>query len=189
MNSSSDEFVKELVDRLEERGISCWYADRDAPRIFEDSIPKAIRNCKIFLLILDKKSTQSAHVKNELKLFFRRVSHKENVALFPIRVESYNIPDGIDYFIAQYEITDYNRTDSESIQNLVDEISKKLKSLNPNSGCSSVIVAILIIIAIISAVQSSSIEEFIDIFAQILIAIVVIPLYLVFKLLQWLSSS
>ena len=190
MNNSSGKFVKQIAHELEDRGISCWYADRNASILtFESEITKIIRNCKIFLLVLDRQSARSAHVQNELALFFKRVSHKENVALFPIQVESCNIADKIGYYIASSEIRDYNCNNSENIQKLADEISKELKSIDFRSSCWPAILTILVIIALISASQSSgSLVKFISTFAYLLTKIVVVPLSLLLKFLQWLGT-
>ena len=61
--SSNDLLQAETVRNvLEKNGLSCWMAPRDIPggSNYTKEIPIAIRNCKIFVLILSK-SAQSSH--------------------------------------------------------------------------------------------------------------------------------
>ena len=53
---------------LEKNGISCWMAPRDIPggSNYTKEIPIAIRNCKIFVLILSKNAQSSHWVLKEL---------------------------------------------------------------------------------------------------------------------------
>lgn len=61
--SSNDLLQAETVRNvLEKNGLSCWMAPRDIPggSNYTKEIPIAIRNCKVFVLILSK-SAQSSH--------------------------------------------------------------------------------------------------------------------------------
>ena len=53
---------------LEKNGLSCWMAPRDIPggSNYTKEIPIAIRNCKIFVLILSKSAQNSHWVLKEL---------------------------------------------------------------------------------------------------------------------------
>ena len=51
---SSAELVENIVQALESKGIKCWYAPRDVVSKYAGDIVKAIEDCKIFLLIMNK---------------------------------------------------------------------------------------------------------------------------------------
>ena len=53
---------------LEKNGLSCWMAPRDIPggSNYTKEIPIAIRNCKVFVLILSKNAQSSQWVLKEL---------------------------------------------------------------------------------------------------------------------------
>ena len=67
--STKDQFQAETVrDILEKNGIICWMAPRDIPggSNYTKEIPIAIRNCKVFVLILSKNAQGSHWVLKEL---------------------------------------------------------------------------------------------------------------------------
>ncbi|MBR3569796.1 MAG: leucine-rich repeat protein [Oscillibacter sp.] len=128
---SSGDLVKQIADTLESEGISCWYAKRDLPPggKFADYIPKEIRSCKVFLLVLNENSNHSEHVKSETNLAFRRVNKQEQITLVPFKVDNCVLDDDVDYYLSRFNIiTDGNPTDKQSIRNLTEQISHILSS-------------------------------------------------------------
>lgn len=83
---SSINIVKAIVNQLESYGVRCWYAPRDTVGAYSSSIVKAIRKCKIFLLILNKPASESEHVLSELELVFARITKKEDVSILPFHI-------------------------------------------------------------------------------------------------------
>lgn len=69
---SSRNVVEAVVYKLEDKGIRCWYAPRDVEGNYAGSITRAIKNCKVFLLILNKAASVSPHVLNEIDIAFNR---------------------------------------------------------------------------------------------------------------------
>ena len=66
--SEDIKFVTNLVDELEKRGLSCWFAPRNVQNRYAKSIADAIKTSKVFLLILNKKSAVSEDVLNEVEM-------------------------------------------------------------------------------------------------------------------------
>ena len=52
--TESLDFVEQLCKLLENYDIKCWYGNRDVISNHASEIPKAIRGCKVFLLIVDE---------------------------------------------------------------------------------------------------------------------------------------
>ena len=97
---SAGDIAAKIADALENAGISCWYAEQDLtiPVVFADKIEEEIRNCKVFLLILNKESIQSAHIRNEVGLAFQRISHHEQIALMPVKVDNCDLSGAFNYY-------------------------------------------------------------------------------------------
>ena len=125
---SSGDLVKQIADTLESEGISCWYAKRDLPPggKFADYIPKEIRSCKVFLLVLNEGSNHSEHVKSETNLAFRRVNKQEQITLVPFKVDNCVLDDDVDYYLSRFNIANGNPADAQSIWNLAERISRIL---------------------------------------------------------------
>ena len=68
---SEDTWLAALVrDTLEENGIPCWMAERDIGpgRNYAADIPKAIAECKVFLLVLTENAQKSPWIPKEIDL-------------------------------------------------------------------------------------------------------------------------
>ena len=66
-SSANKNYADEVVRRLEQRGIRCWYADRDIPSgaDWAGSIIAAIRQCRILVLVFTDESNASQQVLRE----------------------------------------------------------------------------------------------------------------------------
>lgn len=67
-SSIEQQIAEEIKQKLESRRISCWMAPKSIPAgsDYGTEIPKAIKKCKIFLLILSENSQKSKWVPKEL---------------------------------------------------------------------------------------------------------------------------
>ena len=81
---------------LEKNGISCWMAPRDIPggSNYTKEIPIAIRNCKIFVLILSKNAQKSQWVLKELD---SAVNHGKVV--LPFMLEDFILNDEFNFLL------------------------------------------------------------------------------------------
>ena len=98
--------VHKIVSILEKRGITCWYAPRNVGDNYAHSIVKAIRGCRVFLLVLNKESNNSAHVLNEINCAFNRFKNHEDIVLLPFRIDSCDLSDDIYYYLGRIHIMD-----------------------------------------------------------------------------------
>lgn len=95
--SSKDKtYADAIVHTLEEYGIKCWIAYRDAvPGVkYSESIIAAIREAKVFLLIFSENSKKSVHVKNEINF-----ATKVGSIMIPFRVEDVTPDDSLEYYL------------------------------------------------------------------------------------------
>ena len=95
--SSKDKTIADaVVHTLEEYGIKCWIAYRDAipGEKYSESIISAIRETKIFLLIFSENSKQSRHVTNEINY-----ATKVGSMMMPFRVEDVVPDDALEYYL------------------------------------------------------------------------------------------
>lgn len=137
--NSAGEVVCEICDTLERDGISCWYADRDMSLgAFAGTATQEIEACKIFLLILNKESSHSAHVAAETALAFDRYAHdSRQIELIPflidqtdLRKEKDRISKSIRYYTILFPSVDGVPPDDAHIQALKGKIQKSLPTFD-----------------------------------------------------------
>ena len=103
---SAKNIADRLCGELESRGISCWYAPRDVdPGAYKSSIAAAIRDCKVFLLILNPEADKSEQVKDEIHLA-RRIydENQEAITILPIRLNHCHLSDEIYMEISRFHM-------------------------------------------------------------------------------------
>lgn len=123
--------VEKLAQTFEAAGISCWYANRDSkPGNYSGNISRAIKECRIFLIVLDRLSLHSAHVKTETALAFRRFAQGEPITLIPFRVDDCNVQEDedLDYFLVLQQIVDGSPPDTKHIKNLLYIVTEILRT-------------------------------------------------------------
>ena len=124
---SSLHIVEGIVNKLESVGIRCWYAPRDTEGAYASSIAKAINNCAIFLLILNRPASESFHVLNEIDMVTKRLTRSEDVKVIPFHVADDEIGEDAQYYLGRMHWIDamtppmYQRIDE-----LVEHISRLL---------------------------------------------------------------
>lgn len=79
-DSSGESVVRRIAHVLEAEGISCWYTpkelyDRDCVGV----ITREIRECRVFLLILNQDALKSRYIESEAALAHRRVMNRERL--------------------------------------------------------------------------------------------------------------
>ena len=91
---SSRSIVEAICNVLESSKIKCWYAPRNVESQYAGDIVRAIRNCKIFLLILNQEASNSQDVLNEINEAFERLRAKEEFYILPFHISNQEIsPD------------------------------------------------------------------------------------------------
>ncbi len=128
---SSIHIVEAIVNNLESNGIKCWYAPRDTKDDYAGSITRAIKQCKVFILVLNKDASESPHVLNELNAVTKRLSKREEVHIIPFHTADNEISDEADYYIGRMHWIDamtppmYQRID-ELVEKVALTLNKKV---------------------------------------------------------------
>lgn len=105
--NSSRHIVEAISNKLGSMGIRCWHSCRDiAGGDYASSIMQALESCKIFLLVLNRPASESAHVLNELEIATGRLSRQENVAIVPFHVADEEIAPAARYYIQRHHWID-----------------------------------------------------------------------------------
>ncbi len=126
--NSSLKIVEKIVNALEKESISCWYAPRDCSEQYAGAIVSAIRECKVFLLVLNKESNVSEHVLNEINYAFERYKNHENITLLPFRIDECELSDDVYYYLGRIHMMNGVLPPIElRISELVDRIKNKLR--------------------------------------------------------------
>lgn len=89
--TSADKDVKNaIVDKLQERGITCWDSDEYCTSDFSAECMAAIKRCGVFIVIISKASMQSKYVKNEV-IAARDLEHagRLNILVYKVTEDPY----------------------------------------------------------------------------------------------------
>ena len=122
---SAGAIVKRIASELKKHGISCWYAEKSIYEgDFVGQITREIRECKIFLLILNEDALKSRYMESEVSLAFRRVNNYEKLTFLPFRVDDCDLEESpqFTYFLGRTQIMDGNPPDEAHIEKLVQRI-------------------------------------------------------------------
>ncbi len=118
---SSKDFdkVNNVKHILETNGITCWMAPQSIPAgsSYAKEIPTAIRNCKVFLLMITSKSQESQWVPKELSLAL-----SEHKYVLPFVIEDCSLTDIFNFFLTDVQRYYAFEVRSDSLRELIERI-------------------------------------------------------------------
>ena len=121
---SSAEVVTQVCAALEAAGISCWYAPRNVVGDYATAIVRAINECRVFLLILNRDADVSEDVRNEINCAFERFRNHEEITLLPFKTDDFKLSEAIAYYIGRIHIMDGGiPPEMLKLRELVDRVS------------------------------------------------------------------
>ena len=102
-SSENKDAANAICHVLEENGVRCWIAPRDILQGFDygDVIEKAIRSCKLFVLVYSKTAAVSPWVKGEVNIAFT-----EGKTILPYRIDETLLEGGLRVMLNQYHWID-----------------------------------------------------------------------------------
>ena len=129
-SGTSQGLAGKIKTRLESMGYSCWYSGKDmGGGDYASGIMQALTQCRVFLLILNKASSESAHVLNELEIVTNRLAKKEEVTIIPFHVSDHEISPAAQYYISRHHWIDaVNPPMDKHIDELAAQVSALLHS-------------------------------------------------------------
>lgn len=119
----------QIVDYLEAHGISCWTPHRNITpgAIYSEVIPKAIRECHVFLLLISKNSVESSDVHTELALAVR----KKGRLILPLLLEDVFLPDTFNYFLFNTQTYLYYQDPKAALEKICRDLYRFLPDSAP----------------------------------------------------------
>lgn len=113
---------------LQKNGISTWMAPNSIPpgSNYTLEIPKAIRACSVFLLILSDKAQKSIWVSAEVENAF-----KNGKIILPLQIEQCPLRDEFDFLLSRSQRIDAYEKKADAMNNLVTTIRAILASKKP----------------------------------------------------------
>lgn len=91
--------TEEICRQLEMNAVRCWYAPRDTHGAYAGSIFNAISECKVFIVVLNKESSYSLDVLNEIEIAFDRLRDGDDIELIPFRITDDEISPDAKYYL------------------------------------------------------------------------------------------
>ncbi len=104
---------------LEQNGLSCWMAPRDIPggSNYTKEIPVAIRNCKVFVLILSTNSQNSHWVLKEVD-----AAVNAGKIILPFMLENFDLNDEFNFLLTGAQRYLAYQQKAETVQALVNRV-------------------------------------------------------------------
>lgn len=119
--------AKLIKDRFEKNGVLCWKAPESIPTgsNYGFEIPKAIKSCEAFVLLLSLNAQESAWVPKELDF---AISAKK--AVFPIKIEDCGLRDDFEFALINVQVFDrVIKTGLEPMEDIIGEIKTYCDSI------------------------------------------------------------
>lgn len=115
----ADNIAQQIADTLNRAGISCWYMGRDSRHgRYPGKITQAIRECSVFVLILNHKSNKSKDVLSEVNIAF-----KYEREIIPFHIDDCEMSDDLFYHLSPFTTINASPPDEQRVQELVEEIA------------------------------------------------------------------
>ena len=104
---SAESVARQVAETLERSGISCWYVGRDMEKgLLRGAITQAIRDCRVFLLVLSEKAMKSAYVKAEIALAVGGFDDNRKRELVAFRVDDVGAEGQLNAFLDELRARD-----------------------------------------------------------------------------------
>lgn len=132
------EVTEAICNKLENLGIRVWYAPRDTVDSYARSIVNAINQCHVFILILNKASSFSEDVLNEINIAVERIRNGEKISILPFHITDEEISNDAKYYIGRMHWID---AITPPMQDRIYELASKVcylldKPMNQNANIS-----------------------------------------------------
>ncbi len=126
---SSGALVRKAAAALEEKGIRCWYCQRDGKGAYAHEIMRAIRECRVFILIANDAALRSEDCLNEIELGFDRMRQvkregRDDFTILPFKTQDVDLADyDAAYYLKRFAWTDAAALpEEEQIPLLIQEV-------------------------------------------------------------------
>ena len=90
--ATGSEAAEQLCQAVEEIGLRCWYAGRDAVSNYADEIVQAVASCRFFVVIVDEMAAKSEHVSKELGMVVDQIAAGQHIHMFGLQTQPFEMP-------------------------------------------------------------------------------------------------
>jgi hypothetical protein len=121
-HSSKDrKIARKICSALENRGLTCWVADRDVGpgENFQEAIVRAIRAAKVMVLVFTENANHSTEIKKELAL-----ASRHGLIVIPARAEDAVPSEAFDYEFATRQWINLFENWKDEMERLVTRVSR-----------------------------------------------------------------
>lgn len=121
-SSKDKETVDSLIQLLSGKGICCWKAPEDIPAgsNYAREIPRAIKECGLFLLVLSSNSQASIWVEKELDA---AICHRKQI--LPIQIDKSPMEDLFQFYLNNVQAVDATR----GIESVLDKVTQRINTV------------------------------------------------------------
>ncbi len=114
---------------LKTNGISVWMAPGSIPAgsNYTKEIPRAIKACDVFILILSRNAIQSPWVPAEIEN-----AYKKGKKIIPYAIENYNLPDDFDFLLSRSQRILAYEDKCSGFAQLLEEVQRSPKNSSTN---------------------------------------------------------
>ncbi|MCM1159125.1 MAG: TIR domain-containing protein [Bacteroidales bacterium] len=119
-SSRDGKYVNPIVKLLEESGIYCWKAPEMIPAgsSYAREIPRAIKDCSVFLLMLSKTSQDSIWVEKEID---NAISNRKDI--IPFQLDETPLNETFRFYLNNVQMISYLQNPKEAKKELKNQIS------------------------------------------------------------------
>lgn len=118
--SSKDSYIaRDLADRIEQKGVRCWYAERDIPdgTVWATEIDEAIHCADIFIVIVSRNSAASKQVPKEIGLAIESCR-----VVMPLRIDHVQLEGAFRYYLSDCQWTDITPDQDDKLNEVADTV-------------------------------------------------------------------
>ncbi|MBR3315932.1 MAG: TIR domain-containing protein [Atopobiaceae bacterium] len=125
---TSKNIADNIVSTLETHKIRCWYAPRDVRGSYAKSIMEAISRCRVFVVILNRPSSESPQVLNEVEAAYGRVMMGD-LPIIPFRLSDDLLSTDMQYYVKRLHWIDASEA---GVENAISALMRQIFELLPD---------------------------------------------------------
>lgn len=126
-SSQDRKLVNAIVNMMKEEGISYWIAPEMIPAgsSYAREIPRAIKECEVFLLVLSRTSQKSIWVEKEID---NAISHRKTI--IPFQIDDVPLNDTFRFYLNNVQMISYAQDGQDAIGELKEHLNQLVKLLD-----------------------------------------------------------
>lgn len=130
-SSDDRKLVNTITKMMKESGISYWKAPEMIPAgsSYAREIPRAIKECEVFLLVLSRTSQKSIWVEKEID---SAISHRKTI--IPFQIDDIPLNDTFRFYLNNVQMISYVEEGLDAMEELKEQLLQLMKSTAASSA-------------------------------------------------------